>query len=144
MLYLHRGFFARAMDENPEDPLGSKYGSSVLSAHRSASSFVALVHSLWSQYKILTERMWFLFTHVFSCAVSYLISGFLGYYHSSFQFFQILLGSIPTKCPSLSLARSALQSLDQAYEMFTRITEYAPATKVLVSKLPLPCTATVS
>lgn len=70
LLYMHRGYFAKAMHDHPEDPLSGRYGRSVLCAHRSASSFVALVKSLWSQHKALTERNWFLFTHVFSCAVS--------------------------------------------------------------------------
>ncbi|TDL23723.1 hypothetical protein BD410DRAFT_786992 [Rickenella mellea] len=111
LLYMHRGFFARALEDHPDDPLGSKYGQSVLSAHRSASSFVALVSSLWSQHKALTERHWFLFTHVFSCA--------------------IVLGSIPTRCPTMGLARSALQNLDCAYELFTKVGETSRAAKVL-------------
>ena len=68
---MHRGFFAKAMNDHPEDPLSGKYGQSVLHAHRSASSFVALVKSMWAQHRQLTERNWFVFTHVFSCAVSY-------------------------------------------------------------------------
>ena len=71
LLYMHRGFFAKAMNDHPEDPLSGKYGQSVLHAHRSASSFVALVKSMWAQHRQLTERNWFVFTHVFSCAVSY-------------------------------------------------------------------------
>lgn len=57
------------MADNPSDPLSGKYGNSVLRAHASASFFVKLVKSLWSQQKLLCERNWFLFTHVFSCAV---------------------------------------------------------------------------
>ena len=66
---MHRGFFAKAMHDHPEDPLSGKYGQSVLLAHRSASSFVSLMRSAWAQQRALLERMWFLFTHVFSCAV---------------------------------------------------------------------------
>ena len=69
LLYMHRGFFAKAMNDNPSDPLSGRYGHSVLRAQESASFFVKLVKSLWSQHKQLTERNWFLFTHVFSCAV---------------------------------------------------------------------------
>ena len=69
LFYLHRGFFAKALEDHPGDPLGSKYAPSVLAAYNSACSFVGLVRSLYSQYPGLTERMWFLFTHVFSCAV---------------------------------------------------------------------------
>lgn len=70
LFYMHRGFFAQALEDNPADPMGSKYGPSVLAAYRSACSFVALIESLFQQHPGLTERMWFLFTHVFSCSVS--------------------------------------------------------------------------
>lgn len=72
---MHRGFFASALQDHPEDPLSSKYAPSVLAAYNSACSYVGLVRSQYSQYPDLTERMWFLFTHVFSCAVRHLRSG---------------------------------------------------------------------
>ena len=74
LFYMHRGFFAKALEDHPGDPLGSKYAPSVLAAYNSACSFVGLVRSLYAQHPELTERMWFFFTHVFSCAVR---SGFL-------------------------------------------------------------------
>lgn len=70
LFYMHRGFFAQALEDSPVDPMGSKYSPSVLAAYSSATSFVGLVESLYNQHPQLTERMWFLFTHVFSCAVS--------------------------------------------------------------------------
>lgn len=69
LFYMHRGYFAQAMEDHPQDPMGSKYAPSVLAAYTSATSFVGLIESLFKQHPILTERMWFLFTHVFSCAV---------------------------------------------------------------------------
>lgn len=72
LFYMHRGFFAQALEDSPVDPMGSKYAPSVLAAYTSACSFVGLIESLFKQHPVLTERMWFLFTHVFSCAVSVL------------------------------------------------------------------------
>jgi len=69
IFYMHRGYFAQAIRENPGDPIGSRYSHSVLAAYNSATSFVNLVESLFNQHPSLTERMWFLFTHVFSCSV---------------------------------------------------------------------------
>ena len=69
LFYMHRGFFAQALEDCPNDPMGSKYSPSVLAAYGSATAFVGLVESLYNQHPALTERMWFLFTHVFSCAV---------------------------------------------------------------------------
>lgn len=70
LLYLHRSFFARAISDHPKDPLGSPYGTSVIAAYRSAGSLVALMRNLHTQLKAPSERMWFLWTHMFSCAVS--------------------------------------------------------------------------
>jgi hypothetical protein len=66
IFYMHRGFFARALEDHPNDPLGSKFAPSVLAAYSSACSYVGLIESLFTQHPRLTERMWFLFTHVFS------------------------------------------------------------------------------
>ncbi|KAJ7460587.1 fungal-specific transcription factor domain-containing protein [Mycena latifolia] len=111
LLYLHRSFFARAISDHPKDPLGSPYGTSVIAAYRSAGSLVALMRNLHSQLKEPSERIWFLWTHMFSCA--------------------IILGSIVTRCPSMSLAPSALVQLDSACELFAKAARGFRAVKVL-------------
>lgn len=70
LLYLHRSFFARAISDHPKDPLGSPYGTSVIAAYRSAGSLVAMMRNLYTQLKEPCERIWFLWGHMFSCAVS--------------------------------------------------------------------------
>jgi hypothetical protein len=74
LFYMHRGYFAQALEDSPTDPMGSKFAPSVLGAYSSACSFVGLIESLFKQHPGLTERMWFLLTHVFSCAVSIFVS----------------------------------------------------------------------
>ena len=49
----------------------------------------------------------------------------------------IVLGSIVTRCPSLSLAPSALVQLDSACELFAKAAHGFRAAKVLASA-PLP------
>ncbi|KAF4610477.1 hypothetical protein D9613_006768 [Agrocybe pediades] len=110
LFYMHRGFFAQALEDSPNDPMGSKYSKSVLAAHGSATAFVGLIESLFNQHPQLTERMWFLFTHVFSCA--------------------IVLGSIAAKS-QMGLARSALSHLDSAYKLFGRVSDRARAGKII-------------
>ncbi|KAG6810864.1 hypothetical protein H0H92_010020 [Tricholoma furcatifolium] len=117
LLYLHRSFFARAISDHPKDPLGSPYGTSVIAAYRSAGSLVALMRNLHAQLKELSERIWFLWTHMFSCA--------------------IVLGSIVTRCPSMSLAPSALVQLDSACELFAKAARGFRAQKVLEIMLNL-------
>uniref|UniRef100_A0A0W0FX10 Zn(2)-C6 fungal-type domain-containing protein n=1 Tax=Moniliophthora roreri TaxID=221103 RepID=A0A0W0FX10_MONRR len=117
LLYLHRSFFARAISDHPKDPLGSPYGTSVIAAYRSAGSLVALMRNLHTQLKEPSERLWFLWTHMFSCA--------------------IVLGSIVTRCPSMSLAPSALVQLDSACELFSKAARGFRAIKVMNIMLQL-------
>lgn len=111
LLYLHRSFFARAISDHPKDPLGSPYGASVIAAYRSAGSLVALMGNLHAQLKEPSERIWFLWTHMFSCA--------------------IVLGSVVTRCPSMSLAPSAYVQLNSACELFSHAARGFRAEKVL-------------
>ncbi|EPQ56422.1 hypothetical protein GLOTRDRAFT_128366 [Gloeophyllum trabeum ATCC 11539] len=111
IFYMHRGFFARALEDESGDPLSSKYSPSVLAAYNSACSFVGLVKNLYSQQPELTQRMWFLFTHVFSCAIA--------------------LGAIPSKCPGMALSPSALVHLKSARHVFEQISSNPRAAKVL-------------
>lgn len=111
IFYMHRGYFARSVEDNKDDPLGGKYGSSVLAAHGSACFFINLIKSLHSQHPGMAERMWFLFTHVFSCS--------------------IVLGSIVTKCPGIPLSPSAYTNLDSAYLLFESVNHHPRAAKVL-------------
>lgn len=48
---------------------------------------------------------------------------------------QIILGSIVTQCPSMSLAPSALVQLDSACDLFAKAANFFQAEKVLVRVL---------
>ncbi|KAF9647418.1 hypothetical protein BDM02DRAFT_3145961 [Thelephora ganbajun] len=111
IFYMHRGYFARSLEENKEDPLGGKYGPSVLAAHSTACSFINLIKSLHSQQPMMAERTWFFLTHVFSCS--------------------IVLGAIVTKCPSMALSRSALSNLESSYALFESVSHNPRVAKVL-------------
>ncbi|KAF9454249.1 hypothetical protein P691DRAFT_443633 [Macrolepiota fuliginosa MF-IS2] len=111
LLYLHRGFFAKALSKYPDDPLRSPYHDSVMAAYHSAETLVGLVRNLHSQLEVACERMWFLWAHIFSCS--------------------IILGSIVTRCPFMSIAPSALDQLDLACELFSKTAAGFRATNVL-------------
>ncbi|KAG5637686.1 hypothetical protein H0H81_003602 [Sphagnurus paluster] len=57
LFYMHRGYFAQAMEDSPTDPMGNKYSQSVLAAYTSATTFVGLIESLFKQHPGLTERI---------------------------------------------------------------------------------------
>jgi hypothetical protein len=115
LLYLHRSFFARAVTDHPDDPLGSPFGTSVIAAYRSAWSLIALVRNLHATLQHPTERMWFIWANLFSGVV--------------------VLGSIVAKCPGLTLAPSALVQLDSAVELFEKVAPGFRAERVLVCTL---------
>jgi hypothetical protein len=117
LLYLHRAFFARAVSDHAVDPLGSPFGTSVIAAYRSAWSLIALVRSLHAALPHPSERMWFVWANLFSGAV--------------------ILGSLVARCPSLTLAPSALVQLDSAVELFAKVAPGFRAEKVLVCALEL-------
>jgi hypothetical protein len=66
ILYMHRGFFAKAMEENSDDPLASKYSPSVLAVYNTSCTFIGVSESFHAIYPALVDRMWFLYGHVFS------------------------------------------------------------------------------
>ena len=70
LLYLHRSFFSQALTDHLKDPLDSSYGPSVIAAYHSAGTLIVLVQSLNTQLKKPSERIWFLWAHMFLCAVS--------------------------------------------------------------------------
>jgi len=82
------------------------------------------MQNLHGQLQELTERIWFLWAHIFSSA--------------------IVLGSIVTRCPSMSLAPSALIQLDAACDLFEKSADCFGAQKVLTIMLRLQKRAHVS
>lgn len=68
LLYLHRSFFAQALNETPEDPLKSKYAQSVLAAFRCALYITSSVRALYSQAP-LCLRYYMFWSHAFSASV---------------------------------------------------------------------------
>ncbi|EKM81689.1 hypothetical protein AGABI1DRAFT_36639 [Agaricus bisporus var. burnettii JB137-S8] len=100
-LYLHRGFFAKAITEHPENPLQSPYHDSIEAVFHCAQTFVERMWNLHSQAETICSRMWFLWAHVFSCSV--------------------ILASIVIRCPSEGLAPAALVQLESASKLFSKV-----------------------
>ncbi|EJD54281.1 hypothetical protein AURDEDRAFT_179478 [Auricularia subglabra TFB-10046 SS5] len=68
LLYLHRGFFALAVAESPEDPLQSRYADSVTAAFRSAFIISTTARAIYKQIPFY-ERFVYIWSSVFSSAV---------------------------------------------------------------------------
>lgn len=68
-MYIHRGFFAKALIDHPSDPCLSQYAHSYLSAYRAALSILRLIREYYSQFPNLMGRFWSFWTHAFSATV---------------------------------------------------------------------------
>jgi hypothetical protein len=66
---MHRGFFAKALEDHPNDPLSSPYQYSVLATYNAACTYIGVVELLNSQYPEISMRICTLFDQMFSCAV---------------------------------------------------------------------------
>lgn len=73
LIYLHRGYLARALAEYPDDPFKSRYAASVLAAHKSSFMVLAGVRHGFGLLPRLMPRVYFLWIHAFTAAVRSLL-----------------------------------------------------------------------
>ena len=69
-MYLHRGFFARAVFEGTTDPLQSKFAHSVLSVFNSSRDLLRGFREVLDEHPHLLPRVFGWWGHAFSSAVS--------------------------------------------------------------------------
>jgi hypothetical protein len=69
LLFLHRGFFAQAMSENPLNPLQATCGQSVLAAYSSACVVLEDTKMQYFKKPLLCARVWRIWSLAFSAAV---------------------------------------------------------------------------
>ncbi|EJD41354.1 hypothetical protein AURDEDRAFT_138647 [Auricularia subglabra TFB-10046 SS5] len=109
VMYLHRSFFARAVAENPTDPLATKFAPSVAATTRSAMSIIDAVNGLFNQYTLIA-RFWFFWSHA------------------------MVLGSYAARIPGANNVREALSKFDDACVLFQK----ASASASVASAKALP------
>ncbi|KAJ3921626.1 fungal-specific transcription factor domain-containing protein, partial [Lentinula edodes] len=100
MLYLHRSFFAHAMLTHPSNPLMSPFALSFLAAYRAASVIIKAAVHFYDRCPAVVPRVWFLTYHVFSAAMT--------------------VGTVVKRSPNSSIAKSALNDLGQALNLFEK------------------------
>ncbi|KAF5341215.1 hypothetical protein D9611_006109 [Ephemerocybe angulata] len=110
MLYLHRSFFAQAMLDYPTNPLQSPFAPSFLTAYRCASTIIKASSHWFTRCETLVTRIWFLLCHTFSAA--------------------IIVGTIVTRCPNVSMAANALNDLEVAVLLFERAAPHSLRARV--------------
>ncbi|KAL5513258.1 hypothetical protein ACEPAH_3656 [Sanghuangporus vaninii] len=109
LMYIHRGFFAKALLEHPANPLLSQYSHSYLSAYRSALSLLKVVRHHYSAFPNLVSRFWSLWSHAFSATV--------------------IIGSIVIKGRDSDTVRAALVELNLAVGLFEKAAQLSDRAK---------------
>ncbi|CAE7233173.1 unnamed protein product [Rhizoctonia solani] len=117
LMHLHRSFFARAINESPEDPLKSRYADSVVAIHEAVLRHLAAVRNLFSLLPDLAMRFWLYWSHSFSGAT--------------------ILAALVIRCPGSSLSASALKGLDEVSELFSQAQNSCRARRALPTILKL-------
>lgn len=69
LLFLHRGFFAQALTDNPTNPQLSTHGQSFITAFKCACAVLDSTIDQFNQQPDLTPRVWRIWSNAFSAAV---------------------------------------------------------------------------
>ncbi|KAL0946244.1 hypothetical protein HGRIS_012501 [Hohenbuehelia grisea] len=104
LLYIHRCFFAHAIETHPHDPIKSPYAPSFLAGYRSACNLIAALRKQFDRFPRQIARFWVLWTHAFSSAV--------------------MLSSVVIHSTKSKVARAAFVELEAALELFTNAAAY--------------------
>lgn len=114
LLYLHRNFFARAMLENPDDPLKTAFQPSVLASFRAALYLTTAARTLYEQAHAAVQIP-FLWSAAFTSCV--------------------VLGSIVISSTRSTLAPSAWAEFERTVPVFERIAPESPTVTRVLSHL---------
>jgi hypothetical protein len=70
LLYVHRSYFARAIQDNSANPLEHDYSLSVMAVVRSAHRIITLFRDFHSVHSTACSRIWFIWSGLFASCVS--------------------------------------------------------------------------
>jgi hypothetical protein len=69
LLYIHRSYFAQALQQKPDNPLHHKYAASVMATYRAATRLIASLRSLYAVHQSPTGHCWYFWSGIFSSCV---------------------------------------------------------------------------
>ncbi|KAK7222982.1 hypothetical protein V2G26_010985 [Clonostachys chloroleuca] len=102
VLFLQRPYFVRAMNENPADPVLSKYGASFLAVVERCNVVTQIVRGLTELHPAVASRHWFFWYHLFNAAVC--------------------VGALVLRCPHSPMAPFAMTILNEAISAYSVVT----------------------
>jgi len=103
LMFLHRGFFAQALTDNPTDPLNSAYSQSFVTAYKCACDILDCTRDHYAQQPRLVTRVWRIWSNAFSAAV--------------------IIGTVAIRNLNANLEPSPLEKLEHACTLFQNAAE---------------------
>ena len=110
LLYLHRNYFARALQEQSPDPLRHQYAPSVLAAYRSACRLLLALKGLCATHHNLTSHIGLFWPGILSSCVSRHDHAIF-HLDRSDKFEQMVFGALVIESPGCAIALKALHEL---------------------------------
>ncbi|EPQ60077.1 hypothetical protein GLOTRDRAFT_123836 [Gloeophyllum trabeum ATCC 11539] len=107
LLHLHRGYFAQALQDSPDEPLKHKYGLSAIAAYRSAYRLIKYFDELFEEFAYPIDRLSLGWSHMLTAS--------------------IVMCLFITRSRVSKITRSAMEMLDAAHSFFTRAAETSRA-----------------
>jgi hypothetical protein len=71
LMFLHRGFFAQALTDNPTNPLQSAHSQSFVTAYKCACAVLDVTRNHYIQSPRLVARVWRIWSNAFVAAVGH-------------------------------------------------------------------------
>lgn len=115
LLYLHRGFFAQALIDNPTNPQQSVHGQSFITAYKCACAVLDSTEDHYAQQPLLITRVWRVWSNAFSASVSQMILNCTSRPHSELK---VIIGTVAMRIISLKLDPPPLEKLEQSCTLF--------------------------
>ncbi|KLO09671.1 hypothetical protein SCHPADRAFT_907557 [Schizopora paradoxa] len=104
LLYIHRNYFARALLDNPNNPLKSPFSPSFFAAYSSATALLRVLKQEFIAFPHVFLRNWPVWAHALAASV--------------------VVGSVVTRSPCISLAFAAFDEFEQAIKLFKTVSEH--------------------
>ncbi|KZP08682.1 hypothetical protein FIBSPDRAFT_1052268 [Athelia psychrophila] len=101
LLYIHRSYFARAIHEEPINPLKHEYGPSVMASYRSAYRMVCGLKDLYDDHQETAKQQRYFWSGMFSACV--------------------VLAALIIESPGSSLSQEAAPGLELAVRFFEMV-----------------------
>ncbi|WWC88880.1 uncharacterized protein L201_003795 [Kwoniella dendrophila CBS 6074] len=110
VLFLHRPFYARALNE-AEDPTRSTFGLSFLAVVERCHVTISVVASLYEMHPNVCARHWYLWYHAFNSAVC--------------------LGTLILRDPKNALSAFAISQIDATIKLYTPLVQVGSSKRIL-------------